>query len=248
LKKLAIIGLAMTAALAMTAVAVAQYALPVVQVEGKVTPTNAGTKKKPKNGSASVSFTVNRESASTVQQFAFHLPKHVKISGKGLRYCPATQINAQGPTECPKGSKVGKGSANVLVGPNRFPVTLKVDVYAGSRDEIAVYLSGLTPIALRGLINDAPAPYGQKVTVDIPQQVQQTPAGYVYLTGVDIKLGPKRGTTGKGRKKKKTNFVGVTGCPGDKTHDFLVRLTMADNPNPPAQRVVDSKDTVACVK
>lgn len=246
MKKLAITGLAMTAALAMTAVAVAQYALPVVQVESKVTPTKGGTKKKPKNGSAEISFTVNRESASTVQQFIFFLPRDLKVSGRGLRFCPATQINAQGEAACPKGSKVGKGTADVLVGPNRFPSRFTVNVFAASKNEIAVSLRGLTPIALRGLINAAPAPYRQKITVDIPNQVQQTPAGYVYLTGVDIKLGPKRGSVGKGRKKRKTNFVSVMGCPKDKTHDFMVRLSLADNPNPPLQRVVDSKDTTAC--
>ena len=62
MRRIAIIGLAVAATLAVAAVAIAQYTLPVdVKItEAKLTPSAGGSKKKPKNASVNLAFTVNR--------------------------------------------------------------------------------------------------------------------------------------------------------------------------------------------
>jgi hypothetical protein len=265
LKRLAITGLALAVTLAVAAVAVAQYALPVLNItEAKVTPASGGTKKKPKNATVNVAFTVNRESNSTADQIVFNLPANIKLSGKGFKYCPATKINSPGADggvkNCPVKSKVGTGTAVAYAGNTR--IDYAITIFAGSANEIAMNLAGnVTVPALRGIISAAGAPYGQKITIDIPKQVQQ-PIGNLYsaITSVSAKIGPatgkvtatkkvrRNGKLVKKKYKKTVYFAGLTGCPTDKSHDLGVRLRFVPNPNPPAQGGVEAKVTGPCSK
>lgn len=253
MRKFVIFGLAAAALLAVTAVAVAQYTLPKTVLTAKVTPTNAGTKKKPKNGTINMAFTVNKESNSTADQIVFLLPKNTKVSGKGFRYCPATKINNDGVQSCPKGSKVGSGTATALVGPKQTQFNFKITIFAASKTEISMLLEGNITTALTGAIGQAGGDFGQKITVDIPPQVQQpVPGLYANITSVAAKLGPATGKVTKkvhGKKKTvKTLFVGVNGCPKDRAHHGGVRLHFAPNPNPPAQGSDEAQATSACQK
>ncbi|MEA2141777.1 MAG: hypothetical protein QOI64_207 [Solirubrobacteraceae bacterium] len=249
MKKLATIGLALTAMLALAAVAIAQYALPTTTLTGKVVPTKAGTKKKPANGSVEMEFKVNgRESNVTASEIEFLIDKDIRISGKGLPFCPATKIQNEGEASCPKGSKVGDGSAEALVGPNNTQFLFTITIYAASANEIAMQLKGPISKVLTGKITNASGEFGQKISVAIPPEVQQPIKGlYAKITRVKAKLGKKQGSVGRGKKKKKTNFVGIQGC-GSKQHHLGVRLTFAPNPNPPAQGSDEARTTVKCKK
>jgi hypothetical protein len=262
LRKFTVIGLALAAMLVAAAVAIAQVA-PVINItEAKLTPTSGGSKKNPKNGTANVSFTVNRESNSTADQIVFNLPENLKLDGTGLKYCPASKINDPGPTggvsNCPEKSKVGSGTAVAYAGNTR--IDYNITIFAGSKNEIAMYLAGnVTVPALRGLITDAGEPYGQKITVIIPEQVQRPIAGlYSAITEVHAKLGPATGKkkitvtvkkNGKKVKKKKTvttYFANRTGCPKTKTQAFGVQIHNVPNPNPPTQENVEATTTAPC--
>jgi hypothetical protein len=235
--------------LAVAGVAIAQYALPQVTLTGTITPTKGGTKKKPKNATLTATFNVNKESRSTVSRITYLLPKNAKVSGKGFRFCPASQINNNGVGSCPKGSQVGTGSATALLGPQQTPIQFSIKVFAGSANEIALALSGSVPApAFRGIISNAGGSFGQKITVDVPATVQQPIKGlYSYITSVTAKLGGVKGSTGKGKKKKTTYFVAVTGCPsGDKSHHYGVNLDLTANPNPPQTGQITAQDTSAC--
>jgi hypothetical protein len=246
--------LALTATLAMTAVAVAQYAVPVIQVTGKVSPSKGGSKKKPKNATVRMAFTLNKEAHKTASRMTFFVPRDVVLSGKGFRYCPASKINQQGEAKCPKGSKIGEGTATAVLGPEQTPLDFTINVYAGSKNEVAVSLKGIVNIAFRGLIYRSGAPLGPKVTVDIPPSVQSPAPGlYSYLTGVDFTMSAK--TTKKVRVKRKGKrvtvkrnyyFASLRGCPKDRTHDFGVMLTYADNDGGPGGQSDPIRDPSDC--
>jgi len=247
LRRFVVIAVALVATLAVAAVAVAQYALPVTKLTASATPTKGGTKKKPKNGQLKVSFTVNKESNVTADQIVFLLPKNAKVSGKGFRFCPATKINNEGASSCPKGSKVGRGTAQALVGPNKTAFNFAITIYAGSKSEIAMLLTGPITRALTGSIGNAGGNFGNKITVDVPPEIQQPIKGlYADITAVSATIGKAKGSTGTGKKKKTTYFVGLTGCPSDRTHDFAVRLHFAPNPNAPQQGADEAQATSAC--
>lgn len=250
---LAALVVAVIAALGLTGVAVAQYVLPVVNAQGKVSPTKGGSKRKPRHASVTVGFTVSRESTSTVGRMELRLPRHIRLSARGFRSCPAERINDRGESSCPRRSRIGSGAATALIGPDRIPATWTAHLYAAGAREVAISLKGLTPIALRGALERAPSPNGQRIVVDMPPAMQQTPAGYVHLTAFKLRVGPatgvvrkKRRKGRKGRRKVRTSYVALRGCPRDREHDYAVHLTFADNPSPPLLRDVQAPDTSSC--
>jgi hypothetical protein len=258
LKKFATMGLALLAVLAVAAVAFAQ-ASPDTKLTAKVTPTSGGSKKKPKNANVTMAFTVNPDANVSADRIEFLLPKNLKVSGLGMRYCPATKINdsPDGPASCPKGSKVGTGSATANLGPDKKHLDFKITIFAASPNELAVYLEGLVTKAIPAAITTAGGDFGQKITINIPPEIQQpVPGLYSSITSTTAKLGPATGSRkvtkkvrGKKRKVKvKTYFVGLTGCPTDKSHHGGVRLHFAPNPNPPAQADDEAQATASCTR
>ena len=256
MRKLAIIGLTLTALFAVTGVALAQFAVPVIGFTGAVTPTKGGTKKKPKNAKLNVAFTVNKESHKTLSSITYFVPANVKLSGTGFKYCPATKINASGETSCPKGSKIGSGTATAVLGPQQTPLNFTVNVYAGGKSEIAIALKGAVNIAFKAPITSASAPYGQKIAVSIPASVQSPAPGlYSYVTGVSTTIGGKFVKTVTKRvhgvkKKIKTtyNFDSLTGCPSSGLHKLGVQLGYAANDAGPAGSSDVISGTSACSK
>jgi len=237
MKRLATIGLALVAMLALTAVAVAQVAEPVINLTGSGSPSKGGTKKKPKNATLNTDFTVNKESRKTVSRITYFIPKNIVLSSKGFKYCPVETLNTKGEGACPKGSLVGKGTSTAVLGPKFAPLGFTVNVYA-AKTGLALALAQTNGGSVRanfpGVISKAPAPYGQKITVDIPPAVQSPAAGlYSYITEVQTKITGKL-TSGKGKKKKTAFFASLTGCPKDKKHRLGVQLTYVQNDTGPA--------------
>ena len=258
MRRLAIIGVALLTTLAVTAVAIAQTPVDLKITKATMSPLASGTKKNPKHGTVEIEFTVNRESNVTADQITFNLPENLRLSGVGYKYCPVTKIAAEGASSCPAKSKIGTGSAVAYAGSTR--IDYAITIYAASKNEIAMNLAGnVTVPPLRGIISDAGAPYGQKITVDIPKQVQQPIGGlYSAITYVNAKLGKDAGSaTGsrkvtkriRGKRRRvtvKTYFIGTTGCTGDKVHDLGVRLRFVPNPNQPPSEFAEAKATQAC--
>jgi len=267
LKKFATLAMALVAMLALVAVAAAQTppAEPIIQVTGKISPDSGGTKKKPKNAQLKIAFTVNKESQKTVKTITYFVPKNVKLSGKGFRYCSADKVNAGGDAACPKGSLVGKGTATAVAGPNFAPLAFTVNVYAASKDELTLALQQVDPntgapaalnIAFAGPITSAGTPFGQKITVAVPERVQMpAPNFYAYITGVETTIGGKITKTkivkkhGKKHKvKTKYYFASLNGCPADGTHHLGVNLSYAQNSSGPAGESGNQQATAECSK
>src|SRR4051812_36603449 len=184
-------ALTAVALFATAAVALAQVPALSVNVTGGVSPSKGGTKKKPKNGKLALKFDANAESRTTVSTITFYVPKDLKLSGTGFKTCTADQINAGGPSDanCPKGSKLGSGTASALLGPKQSPLAFTTQVYAAGKNAIALYLQGTggnsVNVAFPGPISKASGPYGQKITVNIPTAVQQpVPGLFSYITSV----------------------------------------------------------------
>lgn len=249
MKKFLVAALAVSLTAAVAAVAVAQtYPLPVLKFDARVTPTNAGSKKKPKASKVRIAMTIQKEARVTADQIVFNLPRHVRVSGKGFRYCPSTELDAtKDPKECPRGSRVGSGSATAAFGPNLTPINFDVTLFAGSRDELGIWLQSTNlPIqkALRGVISRAGSPYHQKLTIDIPPELQRQLGAYVYLTGLKATIGASNGKKGR----KRTNLITTVGCPKDRKHRFQARVRYVPNPNKPQVGESKTNDTSSCRK
>jgi hypothetical protein len=245
-RKLVLIGLTAAVALVAAAIAVAQNAPPqITSFDAKVTPKNAGTKKKPKNGYIHLKFTVNPDSKSTLRRIEYTLGGGLKLSGKGFPTCSADTIGSQGESACPKGSLVGKGSSDVTIGGSPTQ-TLQAKVFVAGSKRILLSLTGFTSAIFEGTIS------GSKVSFDIPERVQNPtggPAGpYSYVLSVTADLGHQSGVKGSaGSGKKKRYFVSSVGCKSKK-YKFGVEAFLADNPAPPPVSSISKTTKVACTK
>jgi hypothetical protein len=229
LRKSLVTALAALVALAVAAVAVAQtYPTPAITFKASATPTKAGTKKKPKKTKLRLTMTLTKEARATAERITFLLPRNLVVSARGYKYCPATEIQAEGPSGCPAGSQVGTGTANAAFGPNLTPINFKVTLYTASANELTIYLEAVgLPIkrAIRGIVSNAGTPYGKKLTIDIPEDLQKQLGAYVYLTGLDATVNAKTAKKGK----KRYNLLATNGCPADRKHRYELRLDFVNN-------------------
>jgi hypothetical protein len=142
LRKTLIAALTALAALALTAVAIAQTS-PSIDVTATVSPSKAGTKKKPKSEKVNLTINNSRESKTSASKIEISFPKTLVLSTKGLKSCSVAKLDAQGKASCPRGSVAGLGTAEALVNPtSATPASLKFNVttFVAGKNLLAFYL------------------------------------------------------------------------------------------------------------
>jgi hypothetical protein len=217
LRKFLIAAVAALTVIGLVSVATAQT--PGADLDVKVTPTNAGTKKKPKNSSLALEI-VNGDTTRTMNRLTITLPRTVKLSAKGLTRCSEDTLEASGPSECPRAARLGKGLATAKLGVNTdAPQDLTFDVtpvILGAK-KLGFYL------AARELPVNVLAPgriSGRKLIIDVPQTAQQpAPGTWAGLVSLEAKLGARKG---------KNFLLSTTGCTRKK-HKVKAALTFVDN-------------------
>jgi hypothetical protein len=237
LRKYLIVALAAVLSIAVASVALAANAAP--DVTAKLTPSKAGTKKKPKNSTLDL-FVKNNQNDATVDTITVNIGKQVKLNGKGFKYCTADTLNTQGKTACPSGSKAGGGTAHAVVGPGHAPVSFTVDAYVGSKSSVIFYtqqVGGTVRKALVGKVSKASGKFGSKIVIKIDEDLQQ-PAPNVFSSLVDLK-------TSISAKKGKNYLVSSIGCK-KKKHDFGVKFTFNPNSTFPAVGSTQGTTTSKC--
>jgi hypothetical protein len=203
----------MAAAAAVTAlcvVGIAQAVTPTTAMKASVSPTKKGTKSKPKNVKLNVELITQPtpgEPAFATRSTVVHFDKNLKFGSKYLKSCSSSQVQADD-TKCPKGSKVGSGSATgSALG---LTENLTVTAYNGpGGNKLELLVDGQSPLqihsVIEGKLQKDTGLYGQKLVVAIPDNLQQ-PAPGAYATLTDFK------TSVKGTGSKKRPFVGLSGC------------------------------------
>ena len=251
MRKLAIVGLALSAIFAMAAVAIAQYAQPTMTASGKVKPGKGGSKKKPKNGYVETTFRINPESNTTIDQITYTLPKNIVLDGKGFPTCDEEQIAAEGEASCPNPSRVGTGSALAHLGSADLVFTVNVYVAARKLLVLALTHPTLGTIPFTATIN------GRRVAFDIPENVTNVtgnPQGpYSTVESVTAKIGKQKGikgsvTKGKGKKRKTRFYASLTGCPKNGKHQGSTLVRTKPNPNPSSVGTLSAKWSAKCKK
>jgi hypothetical protein len=228
------------ASVALASVAIAQN--PDVSATTKVSPTKAGTKKKPKNTKVTT-FVKNNVPNTTASKIEIDFPSTVKISGKGLTKCALGEFAKPGGDDnCPSKSKAGSGVANAVVGPQRTPLVFDVTAYVSGNNLVVFWIQqrgGTVTKALQGKISKASGKYAQKLVISIPADLQQ-PAPGLYAALVDLK-------SSLSLKKGKNSLISTTGCK-KKKHRFGAKLTFAPNPAPPPKTTATGTSTAKCSK
>ena len=229
MRKYLIAALAALTAVALTTAAVAQQ--PEANMTVKVTPTDAGTKKKPKNGK--ISFHVeNANTARTLGALTIKAPSTVKVSTKGLPKCSETVLANQGPSACPRASRVGTGVAQALLGVNlppgnQTPLTFDVTAVVTGSKNIGFHLHGRGGFTAINLLSPGTIS-GRDLKIQVPTGAQQpAPGTWAGLVSIDSTLSGKKGNK---------YLVSVTGCKNRK-QPFQSTLTFVNNGVTPAGNV-----------
>jgi len=224
-------------------VAVAQAPEPSHELKMSVSPSKAGTKRKPKNVRVKLDVQHSEASKTTVSRIVVAFPKAIAINTKDFDTCTPDELIEKG--ECPKGSKVGTGGAVAKADAGGGQITVDFDVafYVGSSKTLTFDVKqkgGNLGATFPVKIGSAGGKFGRKLTIDIPKNLQSPNGVFAYLTELDASL---KGTTGKG--KKKHGLFEATDCKGGE-HDFQTTLTNVANPNPPSKKTTEATDSVRC--
>jgi len=233
--------------LVMATVAFAQNPAPSIDVTATVSPTKAGTKKKPKSEKLNLTINNSRESKTSASQIEISIPKSMKLSTKGLKTCSVAKLDSQGKASCPKGSLAGLGTADALVNPTSptpAPLKFNVSTFVAGKNLLAFYLqqqgtdSGVQQALPAKITSVKNKVYGQKLTIKIPANLQQ-PAPGVYSTLIQIK-------NSLGLKSGKHALLTSIGCPKTREHPIGVKISYVPNPNPPVASSASSADGAPC--
>jgi hypothetical protein len=239
LRKVSLVAALVVSMLCLTAVAVAQVGDNTYSVTGKI--ASGGTKSKPKHVGVTFNYTVKPavagNLAAPVSTYKIHfngLKFNTKKAAKG-KYCKAQAItDAQSDSACPKGTHVGTGKVNALVGHAGTPVdpaskcNLDLDVYVGGPSSLALFLHGARPDCLITINHAIDAKLkvdstGTSLTFTVPATplLHAAPGLDTGVTSVSSKIDKGSGDKGvftstgcKGTRKVKVTFsveLGGTG-------------------------------------
>jgi hypothetical protein len=236
LRKIMIAALTAFTALAVTAVAIAQTQSATLTTS--VSPTKAGTKKKP--ASTKLKFTVNNKNPNaTLSSLDITTPATLKVSAKGFPKCSEDGILND---DCPKGSLVGSGTASAILGVNnppdkaRSPLTFKIKAFVAGPKEIDFRLASNE---LKNLVVISPGKLnGRKLTIQVPEAAQ-SPDGVTFAGLQEIK-------STLGGKFKKNKLIATTGCK-KKAHKISTTLHFRNNGADPGG-TAKASDSAPCKK
>jgi hypothetical protein len=244
LRKFLIAALAAVTVIAFSAVAFAQSP-DTATLKVKVTPTDAGTKKKPKNATYTLDV-VNNNTQRTMSDLDVFLAKNVKLSLKGMPSCAPDTIFAR---QCPAKAVLGTGEAKAKVGVNGPPANVTDLVFdvtafktkspATGKDMLGFFIDDGASLQFltETTLTKASGKYGQKLHIDVPELAQRVGATYNGLVSLNAKL-----------KKKVGNkfLISTVGCKAKK-HPYKVDLTFIDNTVTTAAVISDTA-TAPCKK
>lgn len=122
-------------------------------------------------------------------------------SGLGLATCTTAMLRLLGPEACPTNSLMGRGSAlvEIPVGPEvvseRGAITIWMGPPQNGSVSLLFYADGRTPVLAElifpGVILDAPAPYGGRLTTRIPAIPSLPEAPDAAVVQMHATIGPK---------------------------------------------------------
>lgn len=239
MRKVSIVAALVASMLCLTAVAVAQTGGNIYGVTGKI--ASGGTKSKPKHVGVTFNYTVKPAVEGTLSQpvstykinFA-GLKFNTKNTAKG-KYCKASAITkAASDKDCAKGTHVGTGKVNALIGAAGQPVqptsrcNLDLDVYVGGPSSLALFLHATTATCLTTINQAIDAKLktdssGTSLTFTVPPTPLLHPAPNldVGITSVSSTIAKGSGDKGvftstgcKGTRKVKVTFTAEAGPKG----------------------------------
>ena len=207
---------ALLAASCLTTAAFAEGRTAVV-VDSHVTPVIRAFTPKTTSATLAVNLSFSGEngtSAATLKQVVLKFTYGAHLNGRFFPSCSAEMIRSH--ELCPKGSKIGTGTALGTIGdpPNATEEPINVTLYNGAKGKsITFRIQGARP-AVIDVSFDAPlktftgGTYNYQLTVDVPDILQRVAGLPISLEFFNVKV--KATTT---VKKRKVGYIETLICP-----------------------------------
>lgn len=220
--------------LAMTTTALAQTTM---DASLRVSPSKAGTSKKPKPVSLTLGIQGGTQSGTgqpdTSTRIRVQLPKGIKWNGKlwpKAKRCSVSKATAQGSTSaCPKGSKIGSGHVTALGGNGGTVEEIDLTAFVTTGGHLGLFLEATQPLPIATMLEGKVG--GQTIDVAIPANIQEP------ITGVPTGIKSLTFTVnGKTKVKGKTRGALESGaCSGGKWNSKVTNVlrtgTLTDSPS-----------------
>jgi hypothetical protein len=127
------------------------------------------------------------------RRLVLYFPAGTKIDPTGFPTCTAAKLEITGPEGCPKQSRIADGTVGVADQIGHGEATREtgaLEVYAAPGDAVVAYANAAAPISAQIVIpahwETAPAPYGPKLTFEIPL-VDSVP-GALPVSGTELHI------------------------------------------------------------
>jgi len=227
---------ALTIGVAGVAYAQTTFPAPAPTATLKVSPSKAGTKKKPKSVKVTLGIKNNVESKTTATTIQITFPKTLKVSTKGLDQCTKSDdvILAQTPAKaCPK-AIAGKGVAHALLSPyTATPAAFNFDVTSVVGKSELLFALKQTNGGINAVLHGKMS--GRTLTVKIPSFLYNPGGTYSALSDLSTTISKKKG---------KHYLVSSVGC----GYKVGVKLGYIPNPTPPAASSASTTAKASCKK
>ncbi len=205
-----------------------------IDVTNKVTAKTSGkkgTKKKPR--ALGLTFKIKTTADNTAENGSFSTKRVVvhfdkKLDFRGIKKFPtcANKIVASKPQKCPKGSKIGTGVAQAIVGEGQIEANPKIEAYNDKNGKINMKLIARpgeidsSGILVGKLKRDSKSAFGSKLDVPIPSKLQSQLGLTITITRFDLKISRKT--------YKRKAYIASIGCSSRK-YKFQTDFTFSDN-------------------
>lgn len=182
---------------------------------GRITPVIRGLPKTPQPAALSLSLGFTGDdgaNASVLQRAVIQFPYGSQLNGKLFPSCDPKKLEAHGRSACPKGSRIGGGTAIGAAADIREKI--QVTLYNGNRGKsIVFYLQGDNPVVLNVPWESPLQPFTSgmwnfKLTVDVPEILQRIVGLDVSIEDFSVKVDGARRV--KGRKR---GYIETLICP-----------------------------------
>jgi hypothetical protein len=244
LRKYLIAAVAAVTVISFSAVALAQGP-DTATLKVKVTPTDAGTKRKPKN-STFVLDVVNNNTSRTMSDLDVFIARNVRLSLKGMPSCAPDVIFQR---KCPARTVLGTGEAKAKVGVNGPPANVTDLIFKVTAFKTKSQVTGKNMLGFfidngatlqfltETTLTSASGKYGQKLHIDVPELAQRVGATYNGLVSLKATLKKKVGSK---------YLISTVGCKAKK-HPYKVDLTFIPN-GVTDGRVISDTANARCTK
>ncbi len=205
--------------------------------EASVAPAQAGTRAQPRGVQLSVRLSFDSITADLAAPFAtksvtLWFDRNLVFNGAAFPTCSAARVAAYLGARCPKGSKVGSGTARGVA--LDLVEDLALTIFNGPNDTVELLVFATSPLVVNKVI-EAPlrrsgGAYGYKLDVPIPPGLQEPYTGVkATLTDFRARVGGtlkrrvreryrSRGRTRTRTVTKTISYLGIAGCTARTLH------------------------------